>query len=200
MYVNGIWNDYLTINAGFVGGYVTEWDSSLFTSGGTDVAKAAQYQAQYLGIMDQIDKIAKDSHYLGIDLLLSNDLKTFFNSTGTSVLTTKGTDATSVGLGLVDIDFLSKAVVDQGQQQVRDAKDILRTYARSLQSDLSVISTRLDFTKSSININQTAADGLVDADQNQEGAQILALNVRQQLQFQVLALTKSNIANLLSKS
>ena len=195
------WNDFVDNNpGGHTPGYVVEWDSSLLSPTNANLsAQAAQYRTQYLGIMDQIDKIAKDSHYLGIDLLLSNNLKTLFNPTGTSFLLTKGTDATSAGLGLVDLDFLSSRIVDSGEQNVRDAKDILRTYARSLQSDLSVISTRLDFTKSSININQTAADGLVDADQNQEGAQILALNVRQQLQFQVLALTKSNIANLLSK-
>ena len=195
--VSGKWNDQ---SGASLQGFVTEWDSSLLLpSSNNDLSeKAAEYRAQYLEIMDQIDKLAQDSHYQGINLLIGNDLKTMFNMTGTSSLLTKGTDATSKGLGLVDIDFLSRGVVDQAQQQVRDAKDFLRAYSTSVAISLNVISMRLDFTQNSINTHKKASDDLVIADQNQKGAEMLALQVRQQLQFEVLSITEGpNIADVL---
>ena len=48
--------------------------------------------------------------------------------------------------------------------------------------------TRQDFTKNLINTLQTGADNLVLADTNEEGANMLALQTRQQLSTTALSL------------
>ena len=194
------WNDLANTDPlGFAApGYLIEWDSSLLSpTASYSVTKTAQYQTQYLEILRQIDKIAEDSHYLGINLLLNNQLTTFFNPDRSNFLTTQGTDATSNGLGLVDSNFSTQNLVEVMESQVSDAINFLRTYSKSLSIDFSVISMRSDFTPGSINIHKNAADGLVIADENEKGAEMLSLQVRQKLQFQVLAITKSNIADIL---
>ena len=49
--------------------------------------------------------------------------------------------------------------------------------------------TRQDFTKNLINTLQTGADALVLADSNEEGANLLALQTRQQLSSTALSLS-----------
>ena len=49
--------------------------------------------------------------------------------------------------------------------------------------------TRQDFTKNLINTLQTGADNLVLADTNEEGANMLALQTRQQLSTTALSLS-----------
>ena len=55
-------------------------------------------------------------------------------------------------------------------------------------SDLVVLQTRQDFTKSLVDTLQTGADTLTPADTNQEGADLLALQARQSLSMTALSL------------
>ena len=60
------------------------------------------YMKQFDEILKQIDGIAKDSGYKGVNLLGGKDqeLKVVFNEDRSSSLTVKGDDASSAGLGL----------------------------------------------------------------------------------------------------
>ena len=60
------------------------------------------YMKQFDEILKQIDGIAKDSGYKGVNLLDGEDqeLKVVFNEDRSSSLTVKGDDASSAGLGL----------------------------------------------------------------------------------------------------
>jgi len=53
----------------------------------------------------------------------------------------------------------------------------------------STIQTRQDFTKNLINTLQTGSDQLVLADQNQESANLLTLQTRQQLSISALSIS-----------
>ena len=64
----------------------------------------------------------------------------------------------------------------------------LRSQAQSFGSNLSTVQIRQDFTKAMINTLQTGADGLTLADSNEEGANLLALQTRQQLSTTALSL------------
>ena len=57
----------------------------------------------------------------------------------------------------------------------------LRTQSKSLSANLNIITTRQNFTDSMISTLQTGADNLTLADMNQEGANMLMLQTRQQL-------------------
>jgi len=65
----------------------------------------------------------------------------------------------------------------------------LRSQAQTFGSQLSTVQIRQDFTKAMINTLQTGADGLVLADTNQEGANLLALQTRQSLSTTALSLS-----------
>jgi flagellin-like hook-associated protein FlgL len=64
----------------------------------------------------------------------------------------------------------------------------LRSQAQSFGSNLSTVQIRQDFTKAMINTLQIGADGLTLADSNEEGANLLALQTRQQLSTTALSL------------
>ena len=64
----------------------------------------------------------------------------------------------------------------------------LRSESQALSSNLQTVQVRQDFTKAMINTLQTGADSLTLADSNQEGANLLALQTRQQLSTTALSL------------
>ena len=67
------------------------------------VSDVENYMAQFNEIMKQIDGIAKDSGYKGVNLLeAGQELKVVFNEDRSSSLTVSGKDASTAGLGLGD--------------------------------------------------------------------------------------------------
>lgn len=149
--------------------------------------RAIEYEADYNEILRQIDLIAQDAHYRGINLLQDETLQTFFNEDLTSNLRTTGIDATSKGLGLTDANFRFLNALRGSIDQVKAARIELREYTASLQNNLSIITAREDFTRGLVNTLESGSDDLTLADQNKEGAEILSLQVRQQIQFGVLS-------------
>jgi hypothetical protein len=195
---DGRWNDQ---NGGTSFNYLIEWDSSLFVSAADPalVARAESYAREYAVILEQIDQIAKDSQFRGIGLLIGETVKTFFNPEHTSYLTTEGITATSQGLGLVTRDFLKLSTLTLAQEEVFSARQTLRSYLASLSVDMSIISIRLNFTQDTIQVHEDGARDLVVADEKEAGAELLALQVRQQLQTEALRLSFQNyITRLLS--
>ena len=64
----------------------------------------------------------------------------------------------------------------------------MRTQSKAFGSSLSTVEVRQDFTKAMINTLQAGADNLTLADSNEEGANLLALQTRQQLSTTALSL------------
>src|SRR5262249_40588105 len=60
-------------------------------------------QDDYNDVIAQIDTLAKDASYNGINLLYGDDLKVVFNEDGTSTLIINGVTFDSAGLGLTPI-------------------------------------------------------------------------------------------------
>jgi len=73
----------------------------------------------------------------------------------------------------------------------------LRTNAQTLGSNVALLNTRLDFTEQYVSTLQTGADKLTLADINEEGANLLALQTRQQLGIQSLSLAAQAEASIL---
>ena len=61
----------------------------------------------------------------------------------------------------------------------------------------TIIETRQNFTESLINVLETGADNLVLADMNEESANYLALQTRQQLAINSLALASQSAQSVL---
>lgn len=189
---DGLWND---LSGTALQDSVIEWDSSLFGSNDPGaLVNADKYKEQYLQILEQIDQLVEDAHLSGLKLLDSKDLITYFNASHSSSLKTEGIDATSLGLGLATRDLTNITLAYNIIDEIKHARQVLRSYSSSIQIDLGIILTRQDFTRATINALKAGADDLTIADQNQKGAELLALNVRQQIQFTALALSNKNTA------
>lgn len=155
------------------------------------------YEADYLNLLEQIDYITKDASYRGINLLRGETLITDFNEDRDNTLASDGIDATALGLGLTQDNFRSLGRLQEAREQVRSARETLRTYNRTLASDLNIIKTRQTFTRETINHLKAGADDLTVSDQNRAGAELLALQTRQAIQFSILSFANVTIGQLL---
>ena len=100
-------------------------------------------------ILQQLDELVEDASYRGTNLLTNGTLQTPFNETGENYLVTEGIGATSpsgLGLGLSGADFRSIEVVEAKLEQLRNAREVLRSYSGTVSSDLVIIKTREVFT------------------------------------------------------
>ncbi|PTW61786.1 flagellin-like hook-associated protein FlgL [Breoghania corrubedonensis] len=169
-------------------------DGSTSTSSidGNDVR--ADLADQFNELRDQLDKLSDDASYNGINLLRGDNLTITFNETGTSTIDiqTKGGETINAGtLGISDIkeaDLDSDTNIDSLLTGVKDAVNTVRSQSSAFGSNLSIVQNRQDFTKSMMNTLQTGADNLVLADGNEEAANMLALQTRQQLSSTALSL------------
>lgn len=145
-------------------------------------------QDRYNKILTEISATANDSSFNGINLLKGNDLLTTFNEGGTSTLNTTGDDLTAIGLGLSVADFSTSALVQSTADELSEAKSTVRDFGSLIATDLSLIQTRRDFTEQTVETLKAGSDDLTLADLNEEGANLLALQTRQQLGVTSLSL------------
>jgi len=182
--------DSLTI-AG-AGGTSLGLASSAPTAGTTinNTARAAA-EAQFNSLLTQIDQLAGDSSFNGNNLLQSDNLSAIFNAAGTSSLSITGVDFDSGGLGInaaATDAFQNNTSINATLTELDTAISTLRTQASTFGSNLSVVETRQEFTNNLINVLETGAGNLTLADTNEEGANLLALQTRQQLSSVSLSL------------
>ena len=152
----------------------------------------ADYQAEFNKTIAQIDSLARDSSYNGVNLLFGDNLKVVFNENGSSVLNIEGVTFDALGLGLAELtgdEFQNNVTTDAVLARIDEAMRMLRTQAATFGTKLGTVETRQNFTKSLIQTLQTGADNLVLADTNEEGANMLALQTRQSLSTTALSLS-----------
>ena len=150
----------------------------------------ASLATQYDAIRGQIDKLASDSGFNGINLLGGNDLTVTLNESNTSNVTITSVNYNSAGLGMnaTANNWSTAADITAAGTALTGALTKLRSQAQSFGSNLSTVQIRQSFTKAMINTLQTGSDSLTLANSNQEGANLLALQTRQQLATTALSL------------
>ncbi len=189
--------------------------------GENDAAARGNLGTQFNELLKQVDELAKDAVYAGVNFLKDNqELTVQFNEKldkstlevqGFSVGRASDTDALSLSgteLGLTNVTigvhtdgtgtstanevFFGgdgyKADMDALITNIETFEAQLSTASKSLANNLSVITTRQDFTQKQVNILNEGADKLTLADLNEEGANLLALNTAQQLGIGALSL------------
>lgn len=147
----------------------------------------ARLEDDYNSVRQQIDQLVSDSGYRGVNLLEGDELVTYFNEDRTSSLTTSGASLTAAGLGLSEANFTADTL-GAFTSQVLAAKEVVRDFGSAIANSLSIVQTREDFTKSIVQELTAGAEKLTVADQNEEGAKLLALQTRQQLGVTSLSL------------
>jgi len=165
----------------------------------TDTTARANYATQFSSLLTQIDNMAADSGYNGTNLLSATTLTVTFNADGTSTLGVSGFDSSSAGLGVNGPvgSWASNTNINTSITQLNTALSTLRTKSQSLSSNVNIIQARLDYTTSMMNVLVTGANNLTLADTNQEGANMLALQTRNQLATVSLSLASQAAQSVL---
>ncbi|MBO4520070.1 MAG: hypothetical protein J5787_02575 [Alphaproteobacteria bacterium] len=173
---------------------------------GNDVVSAtngsnerAVYAKQFDDILTQIDELVQDTSYKGINLLNGDSLLVNFNESRTSSLNIKGVTFDSVGLGFTRSanEWISNTDIDNALNQISKATSMLRAQASEFGQNLSTVQIREDFTQNMINNLQSGADKLTLADMNEEAANMLALQTRQQLGVNSLSMASQATQSVL---
>ncbi len=240
----------------------------------TDAKEVENYAKQFDSILDQIQSLAKDSSYKGVNLLAGGDKLTvkFNEKTGddrnfieiqgkdysdltnlnenlaevkgkwategtkatetssayakgaavdsyvkegdkyykVTTATTKDTFAESLAAnemtevtdpaaaGLVDTaGTVDKEAINKSIDAVTGAISELRDAASEFGNNYSIVETRQNFTENLINVLTEGADKLTLADMNEESANMLALQTRQQLAINSLSLASQAAQSVL---
>ena len=157
------------------------------------------YVEQFNTILEQINQLASDASYKGVNLLKEDDLKVVFNEDRSSFLEVKGDNATATGLELTkQTNWDTNTAVDQVITSVDAAISKLRDMATKFGNNYSIVQTRQDFTENLVNVLEEGSDNLILADMNEESANMLALQTRQQLGTNSLSLASQAAQSVLS--
>ena len=152
--------------------------------------------SQFNELRTQITNLANDAEFQGLNLVNStaSTLAVEFSTSTSSNLSISGVDiridqGTAVtGLTVAQAaNFSLSSNVDAAIGQIDADITTLRGNASTLGSNVALLQTRLDFTESYVNVLQEGAGKLTLADLNEEGANLVALQTRQQLGIQALA-------------
>ena len=152
---------------------------------------------QYAGILQQYDSIIKDSSYKGVNLLKDEKLNVRFNENGSADLNVVGKDMSSNSLGLSTVEWSNQGDIAQSLQEIANALKSIRAFTAELGNNYSIITNRQEFTENLINILTEGADKLTLADMNEESANMLSLQTRQQLAINSLSLASQASQSIL---
>ena len=157
---------------------------------------------QYNSLMAQLDTLVTDANYKGADTnLLSADGELKVNFEGTHNLTVNGFDASTSSLGggitTSTNGWADTADITTDIANMDKALDTLRTESKTLASNLTVITTRQEFSENLITTLTDGADNLTLADMNEEGANMLMLQTRQQLGTSSLSMSSQAAQSVL---
>ncbi|MEH0076548.1 flagellin [Pannonibacter sp. Pt2] len=140
-----------------------------------------------------------DAGFSGGTISLVGDISFNIESTNkdfnvAALATTDGT----VKLTATDSDFKDDTDIERTLQAINGALDTLRSTASSFGTTLSTVEVRQKFTTQLVNTLEVGAGALTIADMNQEGANMLALQTRQQLSSTALSLANQADQSVLS--
>lgn len=160
----------------------------------SDSSIRSDLQSQYNALYSQIDDLAEDADYNGQNLLETSaqSMTVKFNEETSTALkasfvisaqssesadlsvTTQGTWASQSGSAL-------SATIDTTISNIESSLSTVRANAQTLGTDSSMLEIRRDFTDNLMSTLKSGAGDLVNADMNEESANMLSLQTRQQL-------------------
>lgn len=148
-------------------------------------------ETQYNAMLTQIDDLADDSGYKGVNLMggTTETLTVYFDESGNSSITLTGFDGSSSGLSVTAVtagDWNTGGAgnttnINADIDLLDTARTTLRSQAKTFSNNMSTVTIRQEFTTNMIATLQDGAASLTEADMNEEGANMLMLQTRQAL-------------------
>jgi len=169
-------------------------------------SEVGSLNSDFQSILEQIDKLITDASYKGNNLLKgSNNSVVKFNEDGTAALTVTGLDIGVTGNTSFkftkDADGYNFSTVGDITAALADTAAAIkqvRSIGATFGADMGVIQTRETFTTELVNVLETGAGKLVDANLEEESANMLALQTRQALGIQALSISNQSNQSILS--
>lgn len=182
----------------------------------------ADLATQYQTLAAQVNNLVNDASYQGLNLVNATtaQLTVQFSDKTAAQLQVDGVDmrfskfsgftneaasAAGVSLSSFDTNFSSwtsvsnsVSVFDVVIEKMDSAITTIRSNAKNIGTNVALLQTRLDFTKSYVNTLKEGSDKLSLADLNEEGANLVALQTRQQLGIQALSFAGQQEQGVLS--
>lgn len=169
-----------------------------------DTSERSSLALQFDQLLGQIDDLANDSSFNGTNLIRAtpDNLEVDFNEDGSSDITITGLDSTTGASGLnvspAASNFATIANINVAITQINSALSSLRSNAATIGSNNTILQSRLNFTQELANTLDEGAAKLTLADLNEESANLLALQTRQQLGLNSLSLAAQSERAILS--
>jgi flagellin-like hook-associated protein FlgL len=154
------------------------------TTTSQDYKDRSALSLQFETLRSQINELAQDSGYKGLNFLQQSTLTVeFAENVGDANLKVTGFDADSQGLSVDSASgvWTTDALITAAIADLDTARSTLRTKAQELSNQLSTITVREEFTDNMINTLEDGAASLTEADMNEESANMLMLQTRQSL-------------------
>ncbi len=164
---------------------------------------------QYNEAVRQLNNFQNDASYKGVNFLTgSTTLTVNFNENASTTLVMNGFNATASGLAIsggtatgagtiATADLDTAAELNGIEATLNNALATLRTKSSELASNLSVLTYRQSFITDMVNTLKDGATKLTVADTNEEGANMLMLQTRQQLGVTSLSLASQAAQSVL---
>lgn len=191
---------------------------ALSAKSATDTERA-DLASQFNTLAQQLSNLSNDASYQGLNLInnTASQLKIQFSDKSTATLTVTGVDSQFSALQTGQTASLASAAASSlanttswsavgtsvaTLDSVVDAMDSaisgIRSNAKTLGANVALLQTRLDFTKNYVNTLTEGSDKLTLADLNEEGANLVSLQTRQQLGIQALSFAGQQEQGVLS--
>ncbi len=170
---------------------------SSFTAFSYTNEKAVEGSVQFKEIINQYDSLIRDGSYKGVNLLSNENLNVRFNEDNSSSLEVSGKNMSAASLGITTLDWETMSDVVEALKEISSVLGAIRSFQTELGNNFSIISTRQDFTENLINVLTEGSDKLTLADMNEESANMLALQTRQQLAVNSLSLASQATQSIL---
>ncbi|MEW6677855.1 MAG: flagellin [Pseudomonadota bacterium] len=176
----------------------------------TSATELAGLTTQYNELVRQLNNTVADSGYKGVNFVSSGSvtLTVNFNEQATTSLVMSGFNGHAAGLAISGgtasgSGNLTSAALDTAtdldnlETTINNALATLRTNSATLAANLSVLTTRQEFITDMVNTLVDGAGKLTNADTNEEGANMLLLQTRQQLGVTSLSLASQAAQSVL---
>ena len=183
-----------------VRGVITQARSALNST--TSATELAGLTTQYNELIRQINNTEQDASYKGVNFLAGSGITLPVNVTeqATSQLSMSGFNGSASGLAmsggsqpgsgtLTSANLSTTSGLDNIETTLNAALGTLRSQGGTLAANLSILVTRQQFIVNMVNTLAEGATKLTVADTNEEGANMLLLQTRQQLGTTALSLS-----------
>ncbi|WP_337995984.1 flagellin [Oleispirillum naphthae] len=194
--------------------------SSAKSTAATDTTTRNKLVSQFNELRSQIDNLVNDASYNGINLIRGSSNETTTKADNLTVKFSEDTtaspkreitingessDASSLNLNAASTgssawaitDGTHASVIDSAINEIDSALTTVRTTSQTFGINASLLQIRQEFTDNLINTLESGAANLVNADLNEESANMLALQTRQSLGTIALSIAQQSEQSIL---